>query len=198
MTELQRATLLLLAVQTILVAGRLAADASGISSAVAAASGAGLLAATRRRGPRLTGPGGVRVAALGVAAGLAGFPVCVAAIAAVGLGLGLRLPAPEALAHPPPAVWLAALGIAPFLEEALFRERLLLALRGPLGPGSAVLIQGACFAALHGGHAWSLLGTFLVGLLLGAVALATRSLALCAGLHAGLNAAAWALLQQFR
>jgi membrane protease YdiL (CAAX protease family) len=135
------------------------------------------------------------VAALGVAAGLAGFPICLAGIASLGLALGLRLPSPEALANPPPAVWLAALAIAPFLEEALYRERLLLALRGPLGPFAAVLVQGACFGALHGGHAWSLLGTFLVGLVLGAAALAKRSLILCVALHTGLNAGAWLLVR---
>jgi len=141
---------------------------------------------------RLATPGPRRapVLALGLAAGFASLPAWVALIAWAGVGLGLEPAVPAAeerggdLARQASAVILA-----PLLEEALYRERLLGALRARVGLGPAILLSSVAFAAPHG-EPWRVLGTFLVGIALGAVAAGTRSLVLCIGIHAGLNLAA--------
>jgi membrane protease YdiL (CAAX protease family) len=83
----------------------------------------------------------------------------------------------------------AVLGLAPVFEELLYRERLLLALRTRTGALLAVTISSLLFALPHL-EPWSVLTTSLVGLALGALMLASGSVALCIGLHAGLNLAA--------
>jgi membrane protease YdiL (CAAX protease family) len=87
---------------------------------------------------------------------------------------------------------LCDVGLGPLLEEALYRARLLPALRAALGAPLALLLSSALFALPHG-DPWLVLAAFGVGLALGAAFLATRSLALCVAYHAGLNlaVAAW-------
>jgi len=126
---------------------------------------------------------------LGVVAGYASYPAWVAVIAGV---------------DPPssggPRWWeswpvvVAGLTVGPLWEELLYRERLLLALRGAWGVVPAVVVSSAAFALPHFvGGTWALLGTFLVGLALAGVALVGRWIWLCVAIHAGLNlgALAW-------
>jgi membrane protease YdiL (CAAX protease family) len=60
-----------------------------------------------------------------------------------------------------------------------------------LGAAPANDLTSGLFAIPHA-EPWSVLGTFLVGLLLGAVYVASGSISLCIGLHAGLNLASLA------
>lgn len=126
------------------------------------------------------------------AAGFASFPLWLAAIGGVGLALGLGPPPPVRA----PGLLLAVvqLGPGPLLEELLYRERLLGALRPRLGTAGAIAASSALFAAAHP-EPWSALAGLGVGLALGALFAATGSLALAAAAHAGLNTAAclWAL-----
>lgn len=96
-------------------------------------------------------------------------------------------PVPPALGDP--LVWLSALLLAPVFEELLYRERLLPALRARLGAPAAVLLSSLLFALPHL-EAWSVLTTFAVGLMLGVLMLAGRSVYPCITLHMGLNAGA--------
>jgi membrane protease YdiL (CAAX protease family) len=124
----------------------------------------------------------------GVVAGAASYPAWVGLVAGVGAALGLA--PPQAARGPaPPLVAAAMVGLAPVFEEVLYRERLLASLRAHTGAAAAVLLSSAAFALPHL-EPWALLGTFMVGLALGAAMCWTRSLALCIGLHAGLNLAA--------
>ena len=142
-----------------------------------------------RRG--LAGPGRGLLSALLVlaagAAGFASFPLWLAALGAAGAALGLGAPPPVRA----PGLLLAAvqLGPGPLLEELLYRERLLGALRPRLGTAAAVAASSAVFAAAHP-EPWSALAALGVGLALGALFAATGSLALAAAAHAGLNTAA--------
>ena len=156
-------------------------------------AGAALVWAVRARGgvPRLATPGR-RVApvfALGLAAGFASLPAWIALIWRVGAGLRLPTVGAGGGEAAGPLGWASAVVFAPLLEEMLYRERLLGALRPHVGLGPAILLSSAAFAAPHG-EPWRVLGTFLVGIALGAIAAGTRSLVLCIGLHAGLNLAA--------
>jgi membrane protease YdiL (CAAX protease family) len=148
-----------------------------------------LVLATRARGAAAPPQRRTLVFALGLAAGLASYPAWIALIAGTGLFLGLERPV---FAPPPVGAALAAstIGLAPLFEEMLYRERLLGALRERCGAAAAVLLSSAAFAACHV-EPWAVLGTFLVGLGLGAAMCWTGELALCVGLHAGLNLAAW-------
>lgn len=174
----------LLATQTLL-APRIGQPAAVLLSFLAVTA---LVLATRT-GARACAPRReAALGALGALAGYASFPAWIALIGALGSALGLR-----AVPPPPrpqdPLLLVAVLGVAPVFEELLYRERLLLALRGRIGTGLALVLSSAGFALPHL-EAWSLLATFMVGVGLGALMLATRSLALCIGLHAGLNLAA--------
>lgn len=80
----------------------------------------------------------------------------------------------------------AVVGIAPVFEELLYRERLLGVLRELWGPGAALVLSSALFAASHMDPAVipiALAG----GLVCGVVMLRTGSLAAVIGLHAGWN-----------
>ncbi len=126
--------------------------------------------------------------ALGALAGFVSLPAWIALIGALGVALGLPPisppPRPEGL-----LLLVALLALAPVFEELLYRERLLLALRGRVGGGLAVVISSLCFALPHL-EPWAMLATSCVGLALGGLMLTGRSVALCIGLHAGLNLAA--------
>jgi len=129
-------------------------------------------------------------ALLAGASGFVALPawLVIVAVAAVALGL----PPPRASVGPHAAcVWLANVALAPLFEELLYRECLLPALRARVGTLLALVLSSALFAAPHL-EPWSVLTTFLVGLALGAVFLATDRVELCVAHHAGLNAAALA------
>jgi membrane protease YdiL (CAAX protease family) len=184
------ALLLLAAAWSLLASAAWLAPLVGRAAAVFAsftAVTALVIAARRRDGDRGAG----LAAGLGALAGLAGFasyPLWVAGIAALGAAIGLRAVTPPA--GPDEALLLIAqLALAPIFEELLYRERLLPALQARLGTGLAVALSSALFALPHL-EAWSMLTTFGVGLALGGVLLVGRSVALCIGLHAGLNLAA--------
>jgi membrane protease YdiL (CAAX protease family) len=151
---------------------------------------AGLLLATRPRAAarRWAARGAGRLGA-GVSIGYASYPGCVAIIATLGLAIGLPATAAIPSSAPDAAERAIALLLAPAVEEALYRGRLLTALRRALGAVPALALCAALFALPHV-HAWSVLGTFLVGLGLGGVRLLGGSLTLCAGIHLGLNLAA--------
>ena len=187
--DLRAALQLLASLWTLLLLGALAgrwigADAARLG-AFAAAGLLGVLAAPRVRPRRWRRRLGCLLA--GLAVGFAALPWLVAATGALGLVLGL--PAARSPAAPGWGDALAALLWAPLFEESIYRGRLLPALARRLGAAAAVVISSALFALPHV-EGWSLLGTFLAGLLLGTVWQLGRSLPLCVGLHAGLNLAA--------
>jgi membrane protease YdiL (CAAX protease family) len=128
--------------------------------------------------------------ALGALTGFAGYPAAVACLrASAGAGewaaLGTAAPGSGGAAKAAVAILLA-----PILEELLYREHLLLALRAAVG-GLAVPIASAFFALPHLAPPLVLV-VFFAGLALGIARLLSGSLALCIGIHAGLNAAATA------
>jgi membrane protease YdiL (CAAX protease family) len=141
----------------------------------------------RDRGP----PVSSALLLLGVLGGFASFPAWVAAIAATGIALGLEPVGATTPGASGPTLWTATVLLAPVFEELLYRERLVSALRPVLGTGSAIVATSALFAVPHL-EPWRVLGTLLVGLMLGSAICASGSLALCIGLHMGLNLAGWA------
>jgi membrane protease YdiL (CAAX protease family) len=126
-----------------------------------------------------------------VLAGFASLPLWLALAGAA--AEALRLDPPPPLRAPGLALALVQLGPGPLLEELLYRERVLGALRPPLGTAGAVLASSALFAAAHPGG-WSGLGALGVGLALGTFVAATGALWHAVAAHAGLNLAAclWA------
>lgn len=130
--------------------------------------------------------------ALGVVAGWLSFPAWIVFSIAVGRSLGL----PDETAVAPwtgsPWGWSVVVLLAPVLEEALYRERVLTAAAGYWGPAAGVLASSVLFAAPHL-EPWAVLVTFELGLVLGALRLGARSLAPCIGVHTGLNAASVSL-----
>lgn len=132
-----------------------------------------------RTPPRLTH------VAWGWIGGVLAFPPVVALIVGIGHALALE----SGAARPPvtqPALFAWGVALAPLLEEGLYRGWLLPALAARAGTLPALVFSSLCFALPHGG-AWDVLATFLVGIGLGGVFLATRSLGACVGLHMGLN-----------
>lgn len=102
-------------------------------------------------------------------------------------------PAPTTLAAEL-VVSLAAGALAGVLEELAFRGALIRLLEARWGPAPALGATAAVFALLHQGHAGDgrelalvVASMLAAGLLLGAVALRTRSAWHAAGLHAGWN-----------
>lgn len=123
---------------------------------------------------------------LGVAGGLATYPAWLWITARVGEALGMTLH-PIAAPSPTTELLLLSLGVAPLAEELLFRGLFLDAFgRSRLGRSVGVLASSAAFAGAHSGS-WAHLGTFVVGLALGATRVAGAGLTYCAALHAGLN-----------
>jgi membrane protease YdiL (CAAX protease family) len=80
-----------------------------------------------------------------------------------------------------------AVVLAPVLEEALFRGLILHGLARRRGPRSATLWTAAFFAFFHFYNPWQIIPTFFLGLLLGWVVLATRSLWSSIVLHSAFN-----------
>lgn len=189
--DLAASLLLMLAVWTILIGltpllERIAgADAALLLTSSLAAT---LVLAARRRQNRPVRrwlPRGV----LGFAAGFVGLPAWVALIAFGGFGIGLAPARSVAAGAGEPADWLVAVVVAPVLEELLYRERLLAVLWPRLGSLAAIACSSAAFALPHL-RPWGLLGAGIVGAGLGTLYSACGSIALCIGLHAGLNTAA--------
>jgi membrane protease YdiL (CAAX protease family) len=180
------------AVWTLLSASALARPALGDASTLIGVGSATLLVLAVLR------PCGLRPALgpalLACGAGFASLPAWLAVLAPAGSALGLAprssLPAPVGLLRT-----LCDVGLGPLLEEALYRGRVLPALRRALGAPLALLLSSALFAVPHG-DGWLTLAAFGLGLALGGAYLATRSLAVCIGYHAGLNLAAAALVRE--
>ena len=85
-----------------------------------------------------------------------------------------------------------AVGLAPIFEEYLFRGRVLDHLVSRLGATPAVVLSALLFSAFHV-RPMLLIGSFLAGLVLGLLRIATGSLHTCIAYHAGLNTAVlWA------
>lgn len=135
--------------------------------------------------PRRAGPLAILCAG---AAGFAGHAAWIAAIASVGSGLGMEPRGVAAQGGARLSEWVAILVVAPVLEELLYRERLLGALRPVCGTVVAILLSSIAFAVPHL-ESWHVLGTFLVGIALGAVYAVSGSIAVCVALHLGLNLA---------
>lgn len=177
----------LLAVWTLLLLPRLAegwlpTDVALLLSFAAATAVAALF------GPLRAARAPLRHLTLGLAIGFAGLPAWIAGITLIGLLLGLP-PRTGALPGAGGATWwVAAVVLAPLFEEIVYRERLLGALAPRVGSGAA-LVGTSLVYALPQLEPWNVLGTFLVGLALGVLWLARRSLWLCVGVHAGLNLA---------
>jgi hypothetical protein len=188
--ELLPALLVLLTAWSLLATQALLAPRVGRPAAVALSFAAAttLVIATRRREPARAPLRAAALGALGALAGFASFPAWIVLIGLIGSALGLR-PVPSPSRPDDPLLLFAVLGLAPVFEELLYRERLLLALRERIGAGLAVALSSVCFALPHL-EPWALLATGCVGVGLGVLMLAGRSLALCIGLHAGLNLAA--------
>jgi membrane protease YdiL (CAAX protease family) len=180
----------MLAVWSLLLAGSVLDPllGSGASVFVSFLLATALVLRTRTSG-RPSSPGrAAALLAMGGLIGFAGYPAWVALIVWTGRQIGL--PHAEALTAPrAPLLLFSTLVLAPVFEEILYRERLLTALTPLAGAPLAVLLTSALFALPHL-TSWSVLTTFLVGLTLGVVAHCGRSVALCIGVHMGLNLAA--------
>ena len=121
----------------------------------------------------------------GVGAGWALMPGLAQAVLQVGDVLGLPGPVPVTGVRGP-ALLVATALLAPVFEEIVYREALLPALSARFGHLMGIVLSSAAFALPHA-TPWSMLGSFVAGLLLGAVMSASRSTPLCIGLHAGFN-----------
>jgi len=123
--------------------------------------------------------------------GLAGFSLVVAgcvSFATLAAGNGWAPPDAAPPGSGAPIHWAAVVLVAPVFEELLYRERLLRAFRAAVGGIPAVLLTSSLFAISHL-EPPLVLAAFAVGAALGAVRLCFGSIALCIGIHAGLNAA---------
>lgn len=132
------------------------------------------------------GAGWARLACAGIA-GYTALPlVCVMTGATLG-GLGFRMGAV------PPAGGLtldllSQCVIGPVVEELLYRERLLAALRGRCGDALAISLASLIFAVPHA-RPELVVGLTWLGVPLGLLAARGGSLAPCIALHAGFNLA---------
>jgi membrane protease YdiL (CAAX protease family) len=190
MGPLATRAILLFAVWDLLLLGRLASRWLGSECATLASFLLATILVVARHGWEEAATGRSLLAAgLGAISGWATHPAWVASIAALGAAFGLPPRGWEGPHAPSVALVVATVALAPVFEEVLYRGQLLIALRDRLGAPLAVVATSALFALPHL-EAWSVLGTFLVGLALGAARLLAGSLALCIGVHAGLNLAA--------
>lgn len=109
----------------------------------------------------------------------------------VGSALGLspdKLPAPLLPLDASLGAWVAAVVMAPAFEEPLYRGIVLQSLVEHIGRIGAVLVTSVLFALPHGGE-WAALNAFLLGLILGTMAVLGISVGVCVAIHAGLNLA---------
>jgi membrane protease YdiL (CAAX protease family) len=176
----------LFAAQSLAAAALGEQGAASLSFAFATA----VVVACRGRWRRRAAPRDVVLLAVGAVAGLASFGGWLLLAWRVGTALGLD-PGPASPWRPGTNEVLCFVLVAPVFEELLYRERLLAALVPRTGRLPALLLTSGLFAAPHL-EAPDALRAFGAGLGLGAVLLASRSVAPCIGLHAGLNLAALA------
>jgi membrane protease YdiL (CAAX protease family) len=181
--------LLILASWTLLASGSYLGEWIGRDAAVLVSfSAATILVCSTRPASSGGPPMKLRAGVTALSAGFASYPAWAALITIVGLALGLPVGQPTPPGAGGPALWAATLVLAPIFEELLYRERLLPVLCGRIGAPLAVVATSALFALPHL-EPWNVLGTFLVGLMLGTIYLATESVSFCIALHAGLNLA---------
>jgi membrane protease YdiL (CAAX protease family) len=154
---------------------------------VFAALAAWLTAARPSRGSPLRG---LVLAGLAGAAGYLSAPAWMAGVGMIGLSLGWSPLAPAPPGSAGLGHWVCAVGLGPWLEELLYRERLLRALR-PAGPVLSIGATSLLFALPHSNR-WSVLAAGVLGLALGSLMWRSGALSLCIGYHAGLNLAALA------
>lgn len=134
------------------------------------------LHARRGRPLRLPGLGSCALLACGMAAG------------SVAAG---SWTSPQPQPSPSPSEWLCFGFAIPVLEERLYREQLLDALRGWAGTAPAIFLSALVFALMHAApEVWGV--AFLGGIACAGLRLASGSLALPIGLHIGWNLAATA------
>lgn len=192
---LRTALLLLAAVWCVLLLGGGAATVVGSDGAALASFTAATALVWWSRGGRRSGTWRKHGAAwgAGLLAGFAILPELLSQGQSLAGLLGVAAPwvgdlVPKLAGSP--ALWVATLGLAPVWEERLYRQQVLGALQPHIGAVGAVALSSLLFALPHI-QPWMVLGTFVTGLGLGALMLTTGSLALCMGLHAGLNLAVW-------
>lgn len=126
------------------------------------------------------------VGVLGIGGGLASYPAWLWLTGRVGTALGMTLH-PVAVPSVTASLLLVSLGVAPVVEEVVYRGLFLDAFgRSRLGRGVGVFASSAVFAGAHAGP-WAHLGAFGVGLALAATRVGGAGLAYCMALHAGLN-----------
>lgn len=81
---------------------------------------------------------------------------------------------------------LAAVVMAPVLEELIFRAMMVTRLSASVGNLPAIIISSAIFGAVHGHIVWSTYA-FLLGILLGVIFVRSRSIAVSIATHMGFN-----------
>lgn len=124
----------------------------------------------------------------GVVFGLATYPAWLAVIGCLGLAVGLPPPPPAAPLAGTLSHWFVIVLLTPILEEVLYREYVFSRLRRLAGPFPSIFVTSILFAIPHL-DAWPMFTTFQLGLVLGFVRASSNSLAVCIGIHAGLNLA---------
>lgn len=190
----RRALLLVCGVWCTLLSGRCFVSSIGAEGArlVSFAAALALVTACRIGSPLTLGSGLLATAGAllgGLLGGWIVYPWLASSIGVLGLLLGLPPPAP-AVPTTGAAAFVATVLLAPAFEEILYRDRVLLSLAPAIGRAPAVAASSTLFALPHL-LPWSVLGTLVVGVLLACIQLRVRSTALCIGLHAGLNVAAY-------
>lgn len=187
--DIAKALLLVATVWLLLLAGALLEGALGRGPALALAFGGAAALALRMRPPgRRANADALWRFSTGLLLGYASFPAWIVGIGLAGTALGMTPRPPAPPGGGTPLFWLASVALAPVFEEIAYRGRLLPALKHSIGFAPALLATSLAFAIPHAG-AWPMLGTFLVGLYLGAARQLRGSLAVCIGTHAGLNLA---------
>jgi membrane protease YdiL (CAAX protease family) len=189
-----RALLLVGSVWCTLLSGRCLVSSIGTEGArlVSFAAALALVALCRierpptRRADLLASSGALVGGLLG---GWIAYPSLAASIGLLGLSLGLP-PHEPAVPTAGLVAFVATVLLAPAFEEILYRDRVLLSLAPAIGRAPAIVASSTLFALPHL-LPWSVLGTFVVGVLLACIQLRVRRTALCVGLHAGLNISAY-------
>jgi membrane protease YdiL (CAAX protease family) len=148
-----------------------------------------VVAASSRARHRLSGRA-FGLLALGGLAGFAGYPAAIASFTALVGATGWAMPGSASPGAGGAAHGAVGILLAPVLEELLYREHLLRALRAVVVVGLAVPLASLFFALPHLALPMVLV-SFFAGLVLGIARLLSGSIALCIGIHAGLNTAAF-------
>jgi len=137
---------------------------------------------------RLSGTAWSHACALG--GGLCLFPLLL--LIGFGLAGSLHIKPPGILAAhgPPDTVTLVSMALAsPFIEEYVFRGRVLSDIRRSLGTIPSVLLSSVAFALIHM-EPWLIGGALASGLVLGSIRVATGGISHGVCFHSGLNVSA--------